>query len=446
MITKPKQVTFRAIIVYCVAVCFYIYDFLLQASPGAMSVPLMHDFGISAGVLGSIMGAYFWTYTAFQIPAGLCLDRFGARKIIMIMTFFCATGTLILSRGDSIYWIMIGRLITGAASAFAFLSTLFLIIRWFPAKYFALIAGITQMLGAVGAIFAETPLSYLIGHLGWRGAMLSFAIGGYVLILFVFFVVKDTPHDIPYQIKKRETMGMWQRFKIVISKKQTWPIAAYSFSIWAPIATFAALWGVPFLNQADHLSMLLATAGISIVWAGIAVGSPVIGWLSEVILRRKILLILAAIIGLFSSIATIYFNAMPIWLLFCCLFGIGIAASGQSLSFAVIKDNHTLNTTSAANGLNNMAIVFGGALFQPLAGKLLDAYWHGERLKNTPVYSAHAYHIALFVLPICYIIAIIVSGFLIKETFCKSQYQHRDKTDKIKTYNPYQPKRRAPRP
>ena len=46
----------------------------------AVAVPsIRHELGISAAVMGAILGAFFWTYAAMQMPFGWLADRIGAQ-------------------------------------------------------------------------------------------------------------------------------------------------------------------------------------------------------------------------------------------------------------------------------------------------------------------------------------------------------------------------------
>src|SRR6202142_4542317 len=44
------------------------------------------SFGISLVTFGYLLSAYSWTYAAFQLPAGLILDRFGVKLVGRIGT------------------------------------------------------------------------------------------------------------------------------------------------------------------------------------------------------------------------------------------------------------------------------------------------------------------------------------------------------------------------
>ena len=119
---KITEISTKAIVVFTLASFFYFYDFLIQVSPSVMTSQLMDHFGITAAALGAVAGAFYYTYTAFQIPAGLLLGYFGARKILLCTITICTLGTLLFAFAPNAYLLGLARLITGGASAFAFLT------------------------------------------------------------------------------------------------------------------------------------------------------------------------------------------------------------------------------------------------------------------------------------------------------------------------------------
>jgi MFS family permease len=101
------------------------------------------------------------------------------------------------------------------------------------------------------------------------------------------------------------------------------------------------------------------------------------------------------------------------------LFMFGLAASGQALSFAVVKDNNSNHVTGTAIGFNNLAVVLGGAIFQPLAGVILHKHWEGHYLHGVPMYHIGDYVAAMSLIPFCGVLGLIMSIFFIKETHCR---------------------------
>ncbi len=425
---RPTQVSSQqhslllAAIVCILGAMFYLYEFVLQVSPSVMTTELMRDLNLNAASLGAMAAFYYYAYTPMQLPAGLLYDRFGPRILITVAILICASGAFFFGLTDNVALASAGRFFMGIGSAFSFIGALLLVSRWFPAHYFALLAGIVQFMSSVGAICGQVPLATAVAKWGWRSNIMWIAFIGVILAVLVWLVIRDYPPSVraekAAEASKKKPTELF-RLRKVCGNKQTWLIALYSFAVWAPIAAFAALWGVPFLVAAYGISTAAAAKLCSLIWIGIGIGSPLIGWWSEHMGRRCLPLITAAVIGICSLLSILYIPHLPMPILYTLMFFFGLAATGQSLAFAVVKDNNDSDVTGTAIGLNNMAVVAGGAIFQPLVGIILHAHWSGVTNSGAPVYSASDYHMALAVLPVCYIIAVIVGSKFLRETFCQ---------------------------
>jgi MFS family permease len=421
MDTKKKSRRWLSMVMFAITATFFFYEFALQVSPGVMAHSLMKTFAINATTMGLVSGTYYFSYTGMQIPMGLLYGRFGARRMITVAAAICALGSILFGLAPTISAIAAARFLMGLGSAFAFVGVLFIALRWFPIQYFAIFAGITQTLGSIGAMTGQGPFATAINHIGWRETMIILGIIGFGISICTWLFLRDRPKGFE-EIEAQERIGVWKALKSVLRIKQTWPIGLYSFAIWAPIAAFGSLWGVPYLSHAYHISNVFAGDAIAMIWLGTAIGSPLAGWFSNVVQRRCSVLAGLAALGFISIMIAVYVNHLPLSILFIALFFMGFAAGGQSLAFAVVKDNHRTNTSSAAMGVNNMCVVFGGALFQPLIGKLLDLHHKGPHLA-TPQYSTGDYHFALLLLPVCFLVSTVVAILWMKETRCKNKLE-----------------------
>jgi len=419
MTQQNQKPSLRACCVYTLVALFLFYEMALQVSPSVMTHDLMRDLKISAAGLGIMSGLYFYTYMIMQIPAGLLFDYFNSRLLIPIAVLLCVSGTLFFASSTTIISGSIGRLLMGVGSAFAFISVLVVASRWFAARYFALLVGIAQLLAAAGAMGGEAPLAAFITSLGWRHALYWLVVAGLVLAMLIWLILsKNNRPQTNHHALSSQQQPVLTSLKQIAHSKQTWWIALYAFCSWAPVTAFAALWGVPFLMQLYHNSNTQAAAAIAMIWLGLGLASPLIGWYSNRIGKRCILLKLTALIGLAASLIIIYLPHPPVWLMFVLLFAFGIATSGQILTFALVKENNPRTLTATAIGFNNMAVVAGGALFQPLIGILLHSHWNGLIIAGTPIYSVHNYRFALATVPLCFLVGWLCSQFFIKETGC----------------------------
>ena len=424
-LTSKKQLLLASII--CIlAAMFYMYEYTLQVSPAVMTNELMRDLGLNAASLGTMTAFYYYSYTPMQLPAGLLFDRFGPRRLITLAILICAIGALLFGTTPNAVMASVGRLLMGIGSSFSFIGALLLVSRWFPPHYFALLTGLVQLMSSVGAIAGQVPLVTAINHWGWRVTTIALAIIGCFLALLVWSIVRDSPETVTqgHKFQAPPKKSELKRLQQVCRNRQTWLIALYSFAIWAPITAFAALWGIPFLVASYGLTTEAASVASAMIWLGIGLGSPLMGWYSDKIGSRSKPLSLSALLGIISLTIIIYAPPLSLPWLYFTLFTFGLAASGQSLAFGVVKDNNTSCVVGTAIGFNNMAVVAGGALFQPLIGILLYVNWSGIIHNGTPFYGIVDYQKAFFVLPLCYVLALLVSQFLLRETYCKPQYSN----------------------
>ena len=188
-------------------------------------------------------------------------------------------------------------------------------------------------------------------------------------------------------------------------------IGAYSFAIWTPIAVFAALWGVPFLQEKYQISCVAASGMCSMIWLGIGIGSPLLGWFSDRIESRRIALIISAILGLCSTLVLLYRSDLSHSWAYFVLFVFGLGAGGQTVSFAVVKENNPPELVGTASGFNNLSVLIGGALFQPFVGYMLQHSDSWRLINGVHFYSLASYQNALMVVPICFFASLIIATF-----------------------------------
>ncbi len=410
-----------AYVIFFLAASFYLYEFILQVAPSVMAAPMMKTFHVTAEGFGVISAFYFYAYAPMQLPAGLLFDRYGPRKLMTCALLLCALGSFFFASTESVITASLGRMLIGIGSAFSFIGVLVLVSRWFPLQHFAILAGIAQSMSSVGAMFGEVPLAALVERIGWREASFLLAIVGVLLALLLWFCIRDYPHQPTQSVPTRRFRDEWQRLLEVCSRSYTWLTGAYAFCIWTPIAVFAALWGVPYLQEKYQVSVVVASGLCSMIWLGIGVGSPFLGWVSDRFYSRRLALVISSIFGLIATLILLYMPGISISWMYMVLFVLGFGAGGQTVSFAVVKDNNPTHLVGTASGFNNLSVLLGGAIFQPLVGVILHHSdgWH--LVHDVPVYDLNSYQTALLVMPLCYLASLILALWLIKESYPSSK-------------------------
>lgn len=392
-----KMTHWKKIIFYSIVSFFLIFEMAIQVSPSVMAGFLIDDLHISAFGLGLMSGVYFYTYAGMQIPSGLLFDRYHPRLLITVSILICTLGTLLFAVAQNIYVGSLARLLMGFGSAFAFVAVLIVTAELFNTKYFATITGVTQMLAAFGAMTGQMPISELVTRIGWRSTLYVLCVIGIILAFLVWKVLRYDRKTLIHH-----NHSYLKSLKEILSHRQTWSVAAYACLLWAPMSSFASLWGVPFLSSTYQLSQTEAAFLCSLMWLGLAIASPLLGMFSNAVRYRVIPLALSALVGAIAFFCVLECHA-SVMVLGLCLFLAGAGCSGQALSFTLVKENNSHSVKGAAIAFNNMAVVISGALFQPLIGMLIDL--------NNPEQFKHGLYIILF----AYIVAFVIVIFLIKE-------------------------------
>lgn len=411
-----QEIHLQRLILFFLAASFYLYEFILQVAPSVMAESMMKTFGVTGQGFGVISAFYFYAYAPTQLPAGVLYDRYGPRKLMTFAIVLCAFGSAFFASTDSVFTACIGRFLIGIGSAFSFIGVLVLISRWFPPYYFAILAGVAQLMSSVGAMFGEMPLAALIDLVGWRSASFILAGVGFLLAILFWVFIRDYPHQQNQTIPDHYLRDEWKRLVAVCKHAYTWIIGGYAFAIWTPIAVFAALWGVPFLQEKFQVSVVAASGLCSMIWLGIGVGSPLLGWLSDKLESRRIALIISAVLGLIATLIILYWSELSYNWAYVVLFVLGLGAGGQTVSFAVVKENNTPELVGTASGFNNLSVLIGGAIFQPLVGYILQQIGSWRIVNGAHVYSISSYQTALLVMPICFLASLLIATFLLKES------------------------------
>jgi len=399
------------------AALFYCYGFFQRVAPSVMVDDLMRDFAVSAAVLGNLSAFYFYAYAGVQLPVGVLVDRFGARRVLAVAALACGAGSALFGMASTIEVAYMGRLLIGLGAAFTWVGTLKIVSVWFPANRFAMISGMTLMLGMGGGIGGQAPLAAFVDMVGWREAMVFAAIVAAVLAAVILLVVRDGKGD-HSEGPQPGQVGILDGLKSAMSRRQTWFIGGFGFFMTAPMLSFGGLWGVPYMMSVHGLERPAAGLMASTMMIGWAIGAPLSGWLSDRIGRRKPLMMGGALVAVLTISAAIYLPGVSVLALRALLLINGIAAGCMVIGFAAAREHNKPEAGGASLGLVNMLVMASGAVFQPLIGLLLDAKWDGVVVAGARVYGIDAYNWAFLTLSICGIGAFL-AAFMVKETHCR---------------------------
>ncbi|TNF65694.1 MAG: MFS transporter [Gammaproteobacteria bacterium] len=407
--------------IWSLGAIFFFIEYFLRVAPSVIHHQLMVEFHIDAFDLGVLSASFYYAYILMQLPVGVVTDRFGPRKMLIFNTALCAFSCILFAFADDITTAVIARLLMGFSAAFAFVGTLKLCINWFDVKTFALLAGLTQAAGMVGAAVGDAPMSLLFNSVGWRPSMLAFALLLIILSLVMFFTLKNHPKSIyltdeddPEQIRRKSTI--FEHLKRTFSYPQLWLNCLFIGLLYGPTAMFAENWGVGYTSAFHGYGIDKSAFLVGLIFIGLAIGCPIAGALADRWRSRVKVMRLSAICCFILMCIIIYVSAIPFWLLIICYFFYGIFNSGIVASYTVSAELVPGSLSATALGITNMASVFIGMLLVQIVGSILKNLWSGVLAQGAPYYSALEFQKALVFVPLIFLVCFILS-FFIKETF-----------------------------
>jgi MFS family permease len=402
-----------------VAAIFYGYEYILRVVPSVIIPNLMSDLNINAAEVGMIVSYYFISYTPLQIFVGTILDHFGVRKPLLFAVSCCAIGIYIFSI-PTIICAKLGMFLVGTGSAFAFVGVLKLTADWLPNKYFAIISGLTTSIGMLGAIGGETVTAVAIDNLGIEHSMYYLSIIGLILMLVVFFTIKDKVM-IASNKYTTEFTKLFKDLFFVIRHKQIWVNGIIGLLLFTPTTIFAGLWGVPYLQMTRNLNANQAGIIISAIFLGWMIGAPINGFLSSRIKRRKTILIIGSLLSFCVMLKILYFPSASETTTSIYMFLLGLFSSVEILVFAVAHDIIPNELSGTAVSLTNMLVMTSGMMHFSI-GYLLEksAHYSSTIITKAHVFSEYDFKFALTILPAGLLLAFILTFFLKESYYNKS--------------------------
>ena len=400
-------------VVWALAVAFYFYEYLPRVSVSVMVTQLEKAFMVQAGALGLLSSLYLFAYAPMQLPVGLMMDRFGARRLLTFAALGVGAAAVVFGLSPYLWAAEISRFVMGGASAFAFIGMIYVCSHWFDDSKLAIMIGLGNSIGMLGAVGGEGPLSFFINNFGWRLTMVGMGILGLILGAIIYLVVRNEPPEMAkHGTESKPSIPFSSTFKLIVHNKWSWLNAIVCLLFYAPTGAFAALWGVPFVQTTYGLSTTAAGFASSMFFLGTICSGPFIGLISDRQGKRKPLLLFTTFLTFLSVLALIYVPALPVWAIFALFFASGAFSGGQLLCYSLAIELNDPIAKGTSVAFTNFMVFLGSASLQPLVGFILDRVWDGTMSAGAPIYSTGDFRIALLCFPAAVLLSFILALFL----------------------------------
>lgn len=405
-------------IIFITSLLFF-FEFGLNNIYNSLGSSIVSEFNLNSTEVGFVASLFFYTDLVFLIPAGVIVDRYSPRYIITTVIICSSSGTLLTAVAHSLTMLIISRLLMGFGGGFCFVGCIRIAVNWFPSQYLARISGFIVTMGMLGGFMVQTPLTLLIHAIGWRDALWVITFIGYSIAALIYIFVRDIPQErkeeIQGHVNKHFELGIFKCVKLALLKKQNWLCGLYTSLMNLPIFMLGALWGIPYLTQVNNFSVTDAATISGMLYIGTMIGSPSLGWFSDIISNRKRPMQIGAIISIILIFIIMQISSNNFWLMIFLFLALGFITSTQVISYPTVIESNPKTISSSCTCVISMMCMGGGMLIQPLFGYMLAFKGGAKVMAGTMSYPAANYEFAMYALPLAFLIALILT-FFIKET------------------------------
>jgi MFS transporter, ACS family, glucarate transporter len=162
------------------------------------------ELGLSQLAIGWIRTAFLVAYAAFQLPAGLIGERFGARRtlvgagLLSIVAVLAMPAAPLLLTGSALFAAMLlAQFMLGVSHAFVWPVSAGVLSRWFPSHRWALVLGLQTMGLGIGSMITPPLISQLMVNFGWQRAIALAALPAIPFVVLWGWYGRNTPAEHP---------------------------------------------------------------------------------------------------------------------------------------------------------------------------------------------------------------------------------------------------------
>jgi len=311
---------------------------------------LQHDLGLTPTQMGLLFSAFFWSYSMFQLPGGLVLDRYGIKTVGRWGAFLWAWASAATALASGYGGIFAARLLLGIAEAPGMIGNQKATGYWFPRHERSRSTAIFDSCAKFSNVIGVPLVAFFIVQFGWRWGFGITAILSLAYFAAYWIIYRDPSQD--KHLSEAEHVyilaggatpeglppaGQVQMLGYVLRNRKVWAhtvgYAAYGYSFYLFLT-----WLPGYMVQTLHMSILKSAAFSTIPWIFASLSDLLIGgFLVDYFIARghndtkvrKTVIVAGMTVGLAVFGAT--FTTDPVW----AVTWITIALSGLSAAAPV---------------------------------------------------------------------------------------------------------------
>ncbi len=420
--TESKLGGGQAWVNWLLGVLFVVFVFTFQTGYAITNLGMTKDLGLSVAQVGFIGSIYTWAFAVAQFASGSILDRLGIRWVIPIAAAVVTLGGFMFANATGAEMLIAGQVLMALGASFGFVGAGFVGGRWFAPIKYGIMFCLVQFVASLAAIAGQMILGKLVERIPWNELLNTMAISGLVLTVIMFVVMRDPVRGDselqPWEGIRKFVDDLLGAINEVAAIKDSWINALIGGATFGTMLALGVVWGPKYLIAAG-MSQTDAFFTSSMMWAGLAFGAPVFGWLSDAMKKRKLPMAGGCALQLLMIIIILSRSDMSTFEANVYFFLWGFMSGGSMLNFPIGADlvRPALIGTSAAI-VNAVQFIVGG-LIMAVPGRVLSGTGLIARIaemEGTAAGTATDYQWAMLIIPL------VLGGALILFLFLRETY------------------------
>ena len=347
----------------------YSLSYLYRTANAVIGPVLSTELALGAGSLGLLTSAYFLAFAAAQLPLGMLLDRFGARRVESGLLLIAAGGAAIFALGKTIGDLALARGLIGLGVSACLMAAFKAFSLWFPADRQASLTGWIMTSGGLGALAATAPLETALQLASWREIFFVLALLTVAVAVWLFLSVPERDD----RAKPEPMAAQWRGVRAVFASAHFWRFVPLGLTLTGGFMAIQSLWSISWLMQVNGYTRAIAADHMAGMSLAMLIAYLLIGLLATGLARRGIrpLILLAAGLGL--SLLTLALIATETvaqtWLLWVAY---GTFSSFGTLAYSQVARGFPVALSGRANTAFNLMVFVGAFGVQWGVGLLID--------------------------------------------------------------------------
>ncbi|AHG03537.1 MFS transporter [Halobacterium sp. DL1] len=348
--------------------------FGLSYSFGVFFEPVLDAFGAPRSTTSTAFGVQTVALYVGAVGIGALVDRFGARRMLVLGTVVLCGGLVATSRAATLpqFVVAYGVVVGGG------LSVVYVVAYATPARWFDRRVGLASGLASaglgVGMLVVSPVATELVARVGWRDALVALAAGVAVVLAAAAALVRGEPGpeeaptaEFPNGVDRAGDTDWRTQLAEVAAVARTRTFAL-TFVGWMTIygTLYVVLVNLVVFGTDVGLTRATGATALAVVGAASAAGRVAIGFFGDRLGRIRVFVGCSSAMGVSTVALAGVETAVGLWA-FAVVFGLAYGGNGALLA-PLTADLFGRANINSVFGLISVAFALSGILAPYLAG------------------------------------------------------------------------------